>query len=348
MGRYGQHVSAQRGRSATANYRSINPNIAGVPWWAAVVIGVTAPAAGVAFDAGSGSKELTDVFSVLFAVGCVAAVLAVRQSSVFTAVVQPPLILFCVVPAAYWLFHGAKLSGLKSLAINCGYPLIERFPLMLFTSAVVLLIGMIRWCLGLRERSTKTANADAGTASDDARRGGLTSKLVSLFYRVSAAGKPDGTGNAASRRARGVGRSAGSAKPTGRRRPAKRPAASRSRRVSREDLAAERPRRRRPTPGRDLDPGEPYRQARAPRDPGLRTQPPELRRDPQVRRHRPTARTGRLDSYEPAAGYGLFTPSEQHRRSGSTGTTATHHPISRVRYRESAGTEESHTRPYDI
>ncbi|MGH3551970.1 MAG: DUF6542 domain-containing protein, partial [Mycobacterium sp.] len=36
-------MSAQRARSAvTAGHRSIHPNIPGVPWWAAVVIAVTA------------------------------------------------------------------------------------------------------------------------------------------------------------------------------------------------------------------------------------------------------------------------------------------------------------------
>ena len=49
------------------------------------------------------------------------------------------------VPGAYFLFNGAKFTGLKDTLINCGYPLIERFPLMLFTSAAVLLIGMARW-----------------------------------------------------------------------------------------------------------------------------------------------------------------------------------------------------------
>ncbi|MBV9721761.1 MAG: hypothetical protein JO082_07565, partial [Mycobacterium sp.] len=70
-------MSAQRTRSAVAaDHRSISPNLAGVPWWAAVVIAVTGTAVGFAFDAGSG-RELTTVFSALYAVGCVAAVLAV-------------------------------------------------------------------------------------------------------------------------------------------------------------------------------------------------------------------------------------------------------------------------------
>ena len=124
-----------------------------------MVVAVTGTAAGFAFDAGSG-KELTTVFSALYVAGCVAAVLAVRQSGVFTAVIQPPLILFCAVPGAYWLFHGAKFTGLKDLLINCGYPLIERFPLMLFTSAGVLVIGTIRWLLAMVIRPAATATAE--------------------------------------------------------------------------------------------------------------------------------------------------------------------------------------------
>ncbi|MGH3971349.1 MAG: DUF6542 domain-containing protein, partial [Mycobacterium sp.] len=95
-------MSAQRARPAvTASHRSIYPNIPGVPWWAAVVIALTVTAVGFAFDAGSANKELSDVFSALYVLGCVAAVLAVRQSGIFTAVIQPPLILFCTVPGAY-------------------------------------------------------------------------------------------------------------------------------------------------------------------------------------------------------------------------------------------------------
>ena len=52
-------------------------------------------------------------------------------------------------PGAYFLFHGGAMDGLKDLLINCGYPLIERFPLMFFTSAMVLLIGMVRWYQGM-------------------------------------------------------------------------------------------------------------------------------------------------------------------------------------------------------
>jgi uncharacterized protein DUF6542 len=340
-----------------AGHRSIHPNIPGVPWWAAVVVGATATAVGFAFDAGSGSKVLTNVFSALYVVGCVAAVLAVRQSGLFTAVIQPPLILFCAVPGAYWLFHGAKLSGFKDLLINCGYPLIERFPLMLFTSAGVLLIGIIRWCLAIAVRSG--AKTEADTASSDEWMAGLAEKLASIFRRGSTdddtADKAAATG---SQRAHAVGRrgkSARSAKPTDRRRAAKRPAASRSRHVrppldDAPEPRSERPRRDtkgRRTHTRDFDAAEPPRRGRVPLDPDLRDQPPgEIRRDPRGRKGRPRSRSSRADPYEPREpSYEPLAPSEPRRRSVPIGTpsaTTTHHPISRVRYRASARADDSH------
>ena len=184
-----------------------------------MVVALTGSAVGFAFDAGSG-KELTSVFSALYVAGCVAAVLAVRQSGIFTAVIQPPLILFCAVPGAYWLFHGAKFTGLKDLLINCGYPLIERFPMMLFTSAGVLLVGLIRWYLGMATRSHATASteatetAGADTASAGGRLG-FVARLTSLFDRESTDDETvDKAAKPSSRRVHAVERSARSARPT--------------------------------------------------------------------------------------------------------------------------------------
>ncbi|WP_375485955.1 DUF6542 domain-containing protein, partial [uncultured Mycobacterium sp.] len=249
-------MSAQRARSAVAaDHRSIHPSLAGVPWWAAIVIAVTATAAGFAYDAGSGNKELTSVFTGLYIVGCVAAVLAVRQSGVFTAVIQPPLILFCTVPGAYWLFHGAKITGVKDILINCGYPLIERFPLMLFTSAGVLVIGMVRWYLGIAARAWVTAETDGDQAAPGIRSGGIAAKIASLFSRDSAA-EAEKKPARSSRRVHAVGQGK-SARAADRGRPAKRPAPTRSRHArppldEQSDPAVERRRRRRPTHARDL------------------------------------------------------------------------------------------------
>ena len=159
-----------------------------MPWWAALLIATTATAIGYAIDAGLGHKELTDAFAALYIAGCVVAVLAVRQSGVFTAVIQPPLILFCAVPGAYWLFHGGKVSNLKDVLINCGYPLIERFPLMLGTAGGVLLIGLIRWYFRLSHRTTAPANTtdDAATTTESESRSvirDIAAKLASILGR---------------------------------------------------------------------------------------------------------------------------------------------------------------------
>jgi Domain of unknown function (DUF6542) len=349
-----------------ADHRSIIPNIPGVPWWAAVVVAVTGAAAGFAFDAGSG-KELTTVFAGLYVVGCVAAVLAVRQSGVFTAVIQPPLILFCAVPGAYWLFHGAKFTGLKDLLINCGYPLVERFPLMLFTSAGVLVIGAIRWLQAIVTRPATTTAAEAETADSDASPAGLVGRLVSMFAGLKRESADDDTADKAarpaSRRTHAVARSAKparSARSADARRTAKRPAASRSRRI-RPPLddpgdptldRARRSRRQRPARPREFDAPEPPRRGRVPRDPDLRGRPSrEIRRDPHGRKDRPTRRSSRFDPYEPIEPYGPYEPSappEPHRRpvpNGSSGATATHHPISQVRYRSSTEADESRNEP---
>ena len=320
-----------------------------------MVLAVTGTAAGFAFDAGSG-KELTTVFSALYVAGCVAAVLAVRQSGVFTAVIQPPLILFCAVPGAYWLFHGAKFTGLKDLLINCGYPLIERFPLMLFTSAGVLVIGIIRWLLAMliRPAATATAEADADTAKGDAQTAGLAARLVSMLVGLRRPSADDETAEKpakpGSRRTHAVGRSAKPTRSADSRRTARRPTASRSRHIrppldDAPDPTVERARRRRPTRPREPDAPEPPRRSRVPRDPDLRGRPAqEIRRDPYGHKGQPTRRGSRFDPYEP---YEPIAPEPRRRPapSGASGTTATHHPISQVRYRGSTKADEPRNEP---
>lgn len=144
-----------------ADHRSALPRVPGIPWWGAIVLAVTFTAIGFAYDAGSGAGELSAVFAVCYGAGCVLAVLAVRQSGVFTAVIQPPLILFISVPTAYYLFHGDQIAGIKDILINCGYPLIERFPLMFFTSAIVLAIGLARWYVGKSARRNVATDDEA-------------------------------------------------------------------------------------------------------------------------------------------------------------------------------------------
>lgn len=341
----------------------MHPNFRGVPWWGAIVIAVTATVIGFAFDAGSGNKELTSVFAALYVIGCVAAVLAVRQNGLFTAVVQPPLLLFVAVPGAYFLFHQANISGIRDILINAGYPLIERFVLMLTTSAVVLLIGAGRWYLGSRS----APDTDEESADDHATPAfaGLRAKLSAL---INGTDPEDIEDSDEQPRAHKVDRSA-ARKSTSRRstssRSPKRPPATRSRhaRPPIDDLEAEPPRKRRPV--RDVDPEAPRRrprEPREPREPGSRSRgdyrPREREpreRDPRDRSprewdartsyERPRRRPDRHESYEPYPPE----PYEAPRRRPATNGGSTHHPVSRVRYRgdttEGEDRVEHRTRP---
>lgn len=312
---------------------------------------ITATLIGFAFDAGSGNRELSAVFAVCYALGCLLAVLAVRQSGVFTAVIQPPLILFVAVPGAYFLFHGGQLGGIKDLAINCGYPLIERFPLMLFTSAAVLLIGLGRWYsdLSTRGAATKTQRSGARRAARSVGLAGvvatITSQFSSLVLRKRAERRPT------SRRSAPPDTDAEAPRP--RRRPADRPARRRAATASTAEAAhgerratkrgtpprprparprvdefgdplPERPRRPRPPRAATEPPIEPRRRVRSqPREP--RQQPPPERRTADR-----SQRRRRFDGYQPFEDpFETRSDNDPDARSGRP----THHPVSRVRYR---------------
>ncbi len=343
-----------------------------------MLIAVTATAIGFAFDAGSGNRELSSVFAVCYSLGCLAAVLAVQQAGLFTAVIQPPLILFVAVPGSYFLFHGGQLQGVKDLAINCGYPLIERFPLMLFLSATVLLIGLGRWYVGLTAQrgADEADSADAAKTAKAAKAtpvagivAAVTTKLSGLVLRKPA--------TASSRRTRSADRDAaaeapprrrpserpprrrpagaeaaaaagaGAGRPRGERRPTKRSTPPRPRpgrgadadRGSELDGAMpERPRR--PRPPRSAEPGtaEPRRRVRT-QPREPRKQPPPERREGAPRERQPRPRR-RFDDYQP------FEDSFEAPSNGSG--RSTHHPVSRVRYRGSEDEDrrvEHRTRP---
>ncbi|WP_217697760.1 DUF6542 domain-containing protein [Mycobacterium sp. D16Q16] len=169
-------MTGQRARSSVeADHRSAHPDIPGVPWWGAILIAVAGTALGFAIDAMTNGEKLTGAFAGCYAAGCVVAVFAVRYSSIFTAVVQPPLILFASIPLAYMVMSQAPLSGGKSTAITIGYPLIERFPLMISTALGVLIIGVVRWYWGIftgrpaNEKAAKPARTKTTKARSSAR-----------------------------------------------------------------------------------------------------------------------------------------------------------------------------------
>jgi hypothetical protein len=330
--RYGLSVSGQRARSeVAADHRSALPRVPGIPWWGAIVLATTASAIGFAYDAGSGDKELSVVFSICYVAGCLLAVLAVRQSALFTAVIQPPLILFGIVPAAYFVFHGGTITGVKDILINCGYPLIERFPLMFFTSATVLLIGLVRWYFASSTRQAEEVEPEAAKRAAGKATAVETTAVEPTTRRRRREHAVDRPNRTTANKVTATAPAAGTSR-------------SRHARPPETELAeptTSRPRRR---PGPPVvPPVEPPPDARrraraaAPREPRRNPPPVDARgaHERPERRRRPTG-------YEPYEPYEPFEPRT------TKGAGATHHPVSRVRYRGADDGEsrtEHRTRP---
>ncbi len=317
------------------------------------MIAVTTTLLGIGIEAGSGHQELGSPFAIGYALGCVFAVLAVRQSGIFTAVIQPPLLLFVAVPLAYYLFHNSAFSGLKEIAITCGYPLIERFPLMLFTSSAVLLIGLVRWYLAMSRPAGRTAAA-APAPKQDGLIAGLATRLSSAFAGNGSV--DERSGQRAARPRHVADRTASGKRP----RTTQERSTQRARRPRPADEATPR-QRRDPSRRREAERGtEAPRRRSDQRDPRRGSPPP--RRDPRERREyfdpyappRP-ARGSRYEPYEAGRGYQshqAYPGSPGHppqdprqaprRRPNPNGASGSHHPVSRVRYRDSGPSDADH------
>jgi hypothetical protein len=366
-----------------ADHRSALPRVPGIPWWGALIVAVVLTAIGVAYDAGTGNNALSGVFTVFYVLGCLAAVVAVRQSGVFTAVIQPPLILFVAVPFAYFVFHGSTFTGMKDTLINCGYPLIERFPLMFFTTAAVLLVGMVRWYLGAAARRAVAQDPETVLDAPDEvveavaettpkPRRSTRSATARASRAVAGDDAVEALDGDAPRPPRKSTRTAASGSP----RPSRAADARRSSRHSRPpeteiiEPVQSRPRRRTPPPAdppveprrrtrasepREREPRERESREREPRE--RRPLPPMERRSPAERAERPDRydrpqRRDRADAPDRAdrpqrrprpVDYDTYEPPPS-RTNGSS----THHPVSRVRYRGADDGEsrvEQRTRP---
>ncbi len=143
--------------------RSLISTVPGVPWWGALAIATGAVAVGILIDAARGN-ELTTAFTAFYVLGCIAAVVAVRHTALFTAMAQPPLLLMVAVPVGQEVVSTGSSSGLRDLILNVAYPLVNRFPGMLLATVAVLLIGGFRiWAAkqsaGARSRSPRTRAA---------------------------------------------------------------------------------------------------------------------------------------------------------------------------------------------
>ncbi len=143
----------------------------GLPWWAAVLIGLGLAVVGALLGKPS-QTNIPVIFIVCYIAGAVIAVCAVRRRGLFGPMVMPPLVLAITVPSVILLTSGsaagAQGDDMLSKALNIGTPLINSFPMMAITTGITLLIGFARI---FRERDPdapkKAKKADRRADEDD-------------------------------------------------------------------------------------------------------------------------------------------------------------------------------------
>lgn len=108
----------------------------GVPSWAAVLIAAVFGVIGIVIDRAMGSVVGWG-FGVCFTIGIALAALAVRRGSIFTAMVQAPILMAVEVFVTFRFFtsEGTIFSASK---------IVTNFPTMAVATGVGLLLGLIR------------------------------------------------------------------------------------------------------------------------------------------------------------------------------------------------------------
>ncbi|MGU3293698.1 DUF6542 domain-containing protein [Williamsia sp. M5A3_1d] len=164
--------SAQQTRSGIpTEQQSVLPTVRGVPWWGAVLIALVPTVAGAVIDA-SNTEGLSTTYRILYFIGCVAAVLAVRRRSLFTAISQPPLIAFGVALVTLYLLKADSGSGMRQLILNVMLPIAKTFPLMAWTFIAVAVLGVGRAVLTRRRPDSTPKRSARHHAAKSATRTG--------------------------------------------------------------------------------------------------------------------------------------------------------------------------------
>jgi len=126
--------AAARPRLADA---SVVSSVRGWPSWAVIVLALGCTLAGAAID-GLTVGVLSWGLRIGFYLGVLGAALLVRRASIFTAMVQPPLVLVVGLVVGGMLFINS--GGLYATALR----LIATFPTMALGTAAAVLIGLSR------------------------------------------------------------------------------------------------------------------------------------------------------------------------------------------------------------
>lgn len=128
----------------TVAERSLLTNVLGVHPAAAVGGAAVLTAAGVTVDL-LRTGTLGTVFTVCYLTGCVLATAWVRRSGLFWPMVAPPLLMALAVPVVVLVAGMTKPgAGVAQRLLVIGAPLVNGFPVMAWTSGLVLALGVFR------------------------------------------------------------------------------------------------------------------------------------------------------------------------------------------------------------
>lgn len=122
-------------RPALADASAIR-TIAGIPSWGAVLVALVLTALGATVD-GLVSGTPTWGFRVGFVAGVALATVLVRRASIFTALVQPPLVMVVVI------FIALRLMSAERMTISL-IKVVNTFPTMVVGTAVAVVLCVIR------------------------------------------------------------------------------------------------------------------------------------------------------------------------------------------------------------
>lgn len=120
----------------TAANASALPTIPGLRSWGAVLVAVILTAIGATFD-GLVSGVVTWGFRVAFVASVCLAAILVRRASIFTALVQPPLVMVVLI------FISLRLITTERMTVTL-IKVVNAFPTMLIGTALAVLICVIR------------------------------------------------------------------------------------------------------------------------------------------------------------------------------------------------------------
>lgn len=137
INRYRVHVTYAPRRSLQPADASVLLSVRGVPSWAAILIALVIGAAGMVVAHTDGQYTVGWLFGIIFTAGVALATLAVRRGSLFTAMVQPPILLTLLVFGTFRLFGGGG-------TIISASKIVTAFPIMAVATGVALLLGLVR------------------------------------------------------------------------------------------------------------------------------------------------------------------------------------------------------------